>query len=204
MNVTRTLAAAAALALATSAFAGTSSVNFQSDTSLKGLGSFNGVASYDQSSDKLTLTLTNDVAGKKGALTAFAFNTPAGDKAKYERGVHDKWKNEPNKKGVINAKPFGKYAAGAGVGGVWGSSNAKAGIAPGATRSFVFDITGSNASSLTAADFFNGPAMKQIVASFAGFKKGKTDRVGGIMVVTNNSLISPNNNTTTTGGNTTT
>ncbi|HWE94028.1 MAG TPA: hypothetical protein VG269_08705 [Tepidisphaeraceae bacterium] len=202
MNVTRTLAAAAVLALGSSAFAGTTRVNFQSDTSLHNLGSFNGVASYDESTDKLTLTLTNDVSASKGALTAFAFDLKSGDKAKYERGLHDKFKSDANKKGVVTAKPFGKYQAGAGVGGAWGSSNAKAGIAPGATRSFVFDITGANASTLTASDFFTGPANKQIVASFAGFKHGKTDRVGGVMLaITPNSIITPGSDTTPPGGN---
>jgi hypothetical protein len=177
MNRMHTLAAAAVLALGTSAFAGPVEFDFNSTQSVKNKGSFTGTASYDNTTDQLTLDITNT---SKGALTAFAFEVEKGDSAKFERPALSKWKDERNHKGLIKAPPYGTFEGGAAVNGRWNSTAGKLGIPSGQTEVFVFDITGANASSLTTGDFFTG-SKPQIVASFTGFKGShfKYDRASG-------------------------
>jgi hypothetical protein len=192
-----TLLSAAALALAASvASAGTTSVNFQSDSNLRGLGTFDGTASYDSSAAKLTLTLDNTSA-TKSVITGFAFDITGSDTAKLEQVSHDKWKDDAHK-GVIKAKPFGSYEAGAALNGKFGFGASKKGIAGGSEKTFVFDVHGADAANLTVADFFSGPANKEIVASFAGFKHHKTDRAAGAMssAITDGTTTNNNNNNT--------
>jgi len=57
----------------------------------------------------------------------------------------------------------------------------------------VFTVSGSNAGSLTAADFLSGPTQAEIVASFAGFKHGKKDRVGGVLFTVPSGTTTPDN-----------
>jgi hypothetical protein len=195
MNTLRTLAAAAVVALGTSAVAGPVEVDFSSSQTLHGKGSFSGTAFYDDTTEKLTLNITNT---SKGALTGFAFEVEKGDAAKYERPSHSHWRDERNHKGMINATPFGKYQGGAAVNGHWGSTAVKAGLAAGHTGTYVFDITGANASSLTTGDFFTG-TKPEIVASFTGFKKShyQNDRAGGF-----GKVVIPTVTTTTVTSNT--
>lgn len=179
------IAAAATLALGGSfVSAGATSVDFKSDMSLKGLGAFTGTASYDNSTDKLTITLDNTSA-TKSVITGFAFDIAGDDKAKFERPLHSHWKDDRNHKGIVNAKPLGNYEAGAALGGKFSHGASKLGIAMGAEKTFVFDVTGTDASTLTASDFFAGPATKQLVANFAGFRHHKTDKAGGAMIASN-------------------
>ena len=211
----RALAAAAMLALGASyVSAGTTSVNFTSDTSLKHLGSFAGTATYDSTAGKLTLVVQNTTPTATGGfLTAFAFDVAGDSVAKYEDpdGGHKPNTNGfddiRNKKGVVNAAPFGKYEAGAGLDGKWLPGGFKRGIAAGASQTFVFDVTGTGASSLNVGDFFSGGNTGlNIVASFKGIKHGRIDRAGGVSSGTITSLDSitgnPGDNTTPTGGNT--
>lgn len=187
MNRIHTLAAAAVLALGTSALAGPVEVDFSSTQSVKGKASFSGTASYDNTTDQLTLDITNT---SKGDLMAFAFEVEKGDSAKFDRPAKSKWRDERNHKDLINAPPYGTYEAGAAVNGRWNSTAGKLGIASGKTEAFAFDITGANASSLTTADFFTG-SKPEIVASFTGFKKSHFtfDRASGFgSVVETNSI----------------
>ena len=202
----RALAAAAVLALGGAyAAAGTTSVNFTSDVSQHHLGSFAGTATYDSTDGKLTLLVQNTTPSAKGGfLTAFAFDIAGNSVAKYDDPDGGRKPNTNgfddirNKKGIVNAAPFGKYEAGAGLDGKWLPGGVNRGIAAGASDTFIFDVTGTGASSLTVADFFSGGKTGlNIVASFKGMKHNRSDRAGGIMsggITTLDSL--------TTGGNT--
>ena len=170
------LAALATLALGAGAFAGPVTYDFSSTESLHGRASFTGSAVYDNTNDTLTFDITNT---SKGALTAFAFEAPKGDAAKFVRPAGSSFKDDRNKKDIVNAAPYGKYEGGAAVNGKWGSTAAKKGLAAGQSETFVFDVTGSNASSLTTADFFND-TKAEVVAHFAGFKGHKQDKAGRI------------------------
>lgn len=189
MKTARLFIAAAALSLAPSlALAGTSTANIQSDTSIHNLGSFTGAVTYDNVAETLTFSLDNTSAGK---LTGFAFDITGDNTASFDKVKGSAWKDDRNHKGVVIANPYGNYEGGAALHGKFGA-NGK-GIAAGATQSFVFKVSGPTASTLTAADFVSGPGNTQVVASFAGFKHGKTDRVGGIL-----STGTQNNTTTNT------
>ena len=204
--------AAAALALGGSfAAAGTTSVNFASDVSQRHLGSFAGTATYDSAAGKLTLVVQNTTGlARGGFITAFAFDVAGSSVAKYEDpdGGHKPNTNGfddiRNKKGIVNAAPFGKYEAGAGLDGKWMPGAPKRGIAAGASESFIFDVTGAGASSLTVADFFSGgKSGLNIVATFRGMKHNQADRAGGIMsgsVTTLESLTTNGTTGGTTGG----
>src|SRR3954447_26733015 len=84
-TMSKVLAAAAlALGAATSAHAGTTSVNFESsvDKSIRNLGSFSGTATYDNVSGLLTITVNNTSAG--GARRpGVGFNSVGDAKARY-------------------------------------------------------------------------------------------------------------------------
>lgn len=207
--------AAAALALGGAyAAAGTTSVNFASDVSQKRLASFDGTATYDSAAGKLTLVVQNTTASAKGGfLTAFAFDASGNTVAKYvdPDGGHKPNTNGfdeiRNKKGIVNATPFGKYDAGAGLDGQWMPGGVKRGIAAGASETFVFEVTGAGASSLTVADFFGGgKSGLNMVASFKGLKHNRIDHDGAIMtgavstldvpaVIINTDGNTPDNNT---------
>ncbi len=189
MKLARLLITAAAVSLGSSAaFAGTSSAVFLSDTSVNHLGSFTGTVTYDNVADNLTINLNNTSAGK---LTGFAFDVAGDSTAAFGRVKGDQWKDDRSHKGIVNAKPFGNYEAGAALHGKFGAGGK--GLAPGADRNFVFTVSGSNAGSLTAADFLSGPTQAEIVASFAGFKHGKKDRVGGVLFTVPSGTTTPDN-----------
>lgn len=191
MKTARLLIAAAALSLAPSlAMAGTSTANIQSDTSIHNLGSFTGTVTYDNVAETLTFNLDNTSAGK---LTGFAFDITGDNTATFDKVKGSAWKDDRNHKGVVIAKPFGNYEGGAALHGKFGANGN--GIAAGANKSFAFKVSGPTAATLTAADFVTGPGNTQVVASFAGFRHGKTDRVGGIL------STGPQTTTTTTTNN---
>src|SRR2546423_10849198 len=184
------LAAALALGAATSAHAGTTSVNFESsvDKSIRNLGSFSGTATYDNASGLLTITVNNPSAS--GArLTGVAFNIVGdGSKAAYHDGdVAGTRRDEDifddarakHGRGAVKAKPVGIFEAGTGINGKInppgkGLAN-RAGIAAGGSRTFTFDVTGGTG--LTAADFIGG--AKGLIGAF---RAKKIDFVGTSIV----------------------
>jgi hypothetical protein len=180
----RALAIAAFVALLSkSAPAGITTVDFTSDTSLHHLGQFDGTAIYDSSTDKLTVDVHNTTASSTGGfLTALALDA-SGPTAKYEATAGSGILDLRNNKGIVNAPPFGKYHAGAGVNGKWNSGmSASHGIAAGNSASFVFDVTAPGASSLTVADFLTpGKTGQEIVATFRKLKHHRADRAGAVM-----------------------
>jgi len=177
MKTARLLIAAAALSLAPSlSLAGTSTANIQSDTSIHNLGSFTATVTYDNVAETLTFNLDNTSAGK---LTGFAFDITGDNTATFDKVKGSAWKDDRNHKGFVIAKPYGNYEGGAALHGKFGANGN--GIAAGDNKSFAFKVSGPTAATLTAADFVTGPGNTQVVASFAGFRHGKTDRVGGIL-----------------------
>src|SRR5688572_23374018 len=192
----RRSAAVAAVALAvgatSGAFAGTTTVQIESNaaTTKRKLGSFTGSAAYDDVTGLLTITLNNTSASDKGGyLTGLAFNVAGtstvaryvdGDVAS-TRPDEDAFDNARTRRGVIKAKPLGTYDGGAAVNGKFGNASRRAaagGIAAGESRTFVFDVDNA-AAGMTAADFFSG--TNGIAAAFRG---KKADRVGGIVTPT--------------------
>jgi hypothetical protein len=191
----RRAAAVAAVVLgvgAGSAFAGTTTVNFESNpnTTRRKLGSFTGTASYDDATGLLSVTVNNtSTSAKKAAsLTGVAFNIAGttataryvdGDDAATPRADEDAFDDARKRKGVIKAKPLGTYDAGTAVNGKFGAASrraAAAGVLAGSSRTFVFDVDNAGAG-MSAGDFFSGNVG--IAASFRG---KKPDRVGGVIL----------------------
>ncbi len=206
MNITQCLAAAAAIALGSSfAGAGTTTTQFQSNaaTSLTHKGSFSGSMAYDNVTHVLKLIVKNN--SSEGWLTGMAFNVHGNAVASYLDGDNkntrkdeDAFDNARNKKGIVKAKPFGNYEAGAGINGkLDGNKGKKGGVAAGASREFDFILSGADASSLIASDFLTDPAGKSLVMSFGGFsKKKKFDKVAAsVLSSITNDAVTPGNTT---------
>ena len=186
----RALIAAAALAVGSSvAAAGVTQGNFITDATLHGRGSFNGTATYDSSTEKLTLVVNNtSSAANGGYLTAVAFDITGTNVAKYEDPDGGRKPNTNGYDDLIKGRrktvqtTFGKYEGGAGLDGAWAAGKVTRGIAAGHSQTFVFDVTGPNAASLNVGDFFSGGTHGlNIVASFAGMSHHRTDRAGGAL-----------------------
>lgn len=181
--------AGAALALGGSVAAGaTTTVPFASDVSQHHPAKFDGTATYDSSAHTLTLVVTNETDPTTGGrLTAFAFDA-GGHSAIYQDpdGGHKPNTNGydelRNRRGIIHT-PMGVYHAGAALNGNWGATHGMThAIAAGTSQTFLFDVTGSNASSMTVGDLFgSGKSGMEIVAAFHGLKHHRSDRAGGVM-----------------------
>jgi hypothetical protein len=180
----RALAIAALLALGGKfASAGATTVDFTSDMSQHHLAQFDGTATYDSSTGKLTIDVHNTTTASTGGfLTALALDA-TGPGGAYEAAAGSGIADLRNHKGIVNAPPFGKYHAGAGTHGKWNAgAGASHGIAAGDSKNFVFDVSGSNASSLTVADFLTpGKTGQEIVATFKKLDHHYTDRAGAVM-----------------------
>lgn len=180
----RALAIAAFVALGIrSSWAGVTTVDFTSDTSLHHLAHFDGTATYDSSTGKLTIDVQNTTGASTGGfLTAIALDA-TGPTGAYEAAAGSGISDLRNHKGIVNAAPFGKYHAGAGTNGKWNAAmGASHGVAAGSSESFVFDISGPNTSSLTVADFLTpGKTGQEIVGTFKKLAHHRGDRAGAVM-----------------------
>ena len=161
---------AAVILLSLSAFA--SAVTISAAGGGSGGDNFSGSVTY--AADVLTITLDN-TSSSTDHITGFVFNTDSGDTVTLATNPTDNFYNLGSM-GVSSrtASGFGAYDDGAAVGGDFsGSGNANLGIAKGVTDTFTFDVTGSNASSLTAYDFLttagpSGTDSAQFVVRFNG------------------------------------
>ena len=173
-------AAVTALGVSTSASADIINIFGDTANSSEGLADFSGTLSYNfvlGNMGVLTVDLTNmtvfpangeDDVG--GYLTGFIFNVDSID---------------PDVSGVLTsttamffedaqnqmAGPFmGPYLAGASLAGTWlDGGNPIRGLGIGESGTFTFDITASDANSLTAADFvLNGPLDFNFLVRFRG------------------------------------
>lgn len=168
--------------LAPFAFAGVTTVNFASGLGKHHLAQFDGTATYDSVTGKLTMDVNNTTASANGGfLTALALSA-TGPAAAFNNAP-SAFIDLRNPKGVVKAPPFGRYHAGAGIGGRWsGGGDASQGVAGGASQEFVFDATAPGATAFTAADFLTpGKTGQEIVASFRKLKGRHQDRAGAVM-----------------------
>lgn len=169
----------AAAALAVSSVATADIVNISSlGYGLEGNGAFSGLISYVPG--VLTITLTNDntsLAG--GRITALAFNIAGNATASLTSATHP----FADLGGSVSASPYGTFEAGAGMGGSWlGGGSPAAGIANGASGTFVFAITGPGAGSMTASSFVGAAPSVDFVVRFRGFANGGSEKAPGYLV----------------------
>ena len=176
---------AAALLTASVAKAGITSVTFASDTSVHNLAQFQGTAVYDSSTGKLSITVENTTAANKdGYLTAIGLSAK-GPTATFEdatptSAANAKFDDLRNKNDIVNAKPYGKFDAGAGIASKWNSNKGAAhGVAAGSGKTFVFDVTAADASTLDVMDFMSASKSgEEVVASFRKLSHHHNDRAG--------------------------
>ena len=169
-------------------------IHIQSDASnsTENLGSFEGTIDYSPVNGlegTLVISLTNtSVASNGGFLTGLLFNfesLDAGANASLASATHPFADT-----GGGSGSPFGSdYDAGAALGGDFlGGGSPNAGVAVGATGVFTFSIVASDAASLTASSFINGPYAFDFIVRFKGFVDGGSDKVPAIVVPTSGSL----------------
>jgi hypothetical protein len=162
------------------------SIQSNEDASTEGIGSFNGTieyASFTPTTGELTITLTNtSPVDNTGYITGFVFNIDAQEAAALATLTDADYPFL----GVNNesAQPFGSdFDGGAALNGNFlGGGNPHRGIAVGDTGTFTFDITASNAATLTASDFIGGEGEIDFVVRFRGFENGGSDKVPGEIV----------------------
>lgn len=149
---------------------------------------FNGSVEYDfigGTSGQLTISLTNTtdpVIG--GFLTGFVFNINSTDPS--ASAVLDATSN-PNFIGMqnVSGSPFGMFDAGAAVDGNFeGGGSPADGLAIGETGTFVFDLSASDAFSLTAMSFLTGPNEFNFIVRMRGVGVGGEDSDKVPVVVT--------------------
>ena len=147
--------ALAAVALFSSwATAGTVTLTSNTAGSTSSLGAFTGTMTYDDVST-LTITLTNTTPAGGGFITGLLFNIDGNAIATLSPdptgGFEDLYTT-----GNLDGNPFGDFEAGAALGGNFlGGGSPSGGIAVGSEGTFIFNVTGPDASSLTVGDFIS-------------------------------------------------
>ncbi|MBX3389378.1 MAG: hypothetical protein KF691_07970 [Phycisphaeraceae bacterium] len=141
-------------------------------------GSYTGSLSYSAGTSELTIVLKNTSPALNGGfITGFVFNIMSADAGAFSTLITftHPFLNLFNE----SASPYGNYKGGAALGGDWlGGGSPNAGIAVGATGTFVFKITASDAGSLTDASFLSIPnASEAFLVRFKGFVNGESDKV---------------------------
>jgi hypothetical protein len=172
---------------AASAVAGADTLHLSGlgSASTEGLGKFGATLDYAPSgvgTGTLTVTLFNASPEENGGyLTGFAFNFVSSDplaKAMLQPGAAYPFQFFSGK-----AAPFGRFMAGAALGGSWqGGGNPTFGIPVGEEGTFVFTIIAVDAAMLTSANFASGPNPYDFVVRFKGFEDGGSDKVPGVEV----------------------
>ena len=184
-----TIAAAAAFAFVAATHGDMVAIESNGSASTSSLGAFTGMLDWNYSSGTsgvLTVSLTNTTpAANGGWLTAFLFNIDSIDPlatAVLASSTDPDFLNITG--GGLNGAPFGNpFDAGAGLGGDFlGNGNPSAGLAIGATGTFVFNVTASDASLLSATSFLNGPYDENFIVRFRGFANGGSDKVPAQLV----------------------
>ena len=174
-------------ASAQTASAGTTRCTIESDmaTSSRKLATFDGTASYDSDSHKLSITLRN--TSKRGVLTGFAFKTAGpgvryvdGDLAATTRVDEDKFDDLLRRgKTTRKVRPFGAYGSGALLNGQWTARPGRPhGVREGQSRTFVFDVDAPDAASMSIMDVMGGYGSSlPLVTAFKDVRHWKSDRV---------------------------
>lgn len=168
------LAAVAVLGVSTSASAN-DTINIFGDTanSTEGLGDFSGMLMYKfilGEMGVLTVDLTNDIDPNFGGfLTGFIFNVGSDDddvSAVLTSTTNAFFLDAQN----ANGSPFGNpFVGGAALGGSWqDGGNPMNGITASDAGTWTFDITASDAETLSAASFIQGPYEFNFLVRFRG------------------------------------
>jgi hypothetical protein len=166
---------------ASNARAGLTTVNFSSDYSQHHLAQFDGLATYDSDTGKLTVAVSNTTAASKGGFLtgiALAAHGPSVALADDSSAFVD----ARNHQGIVKAGSLGRFQAGATTGADFGSGKrATEGIAAGGSRVFTFQTTALNAASLSVNDFLTpGKTGEEIVARFKRLEHHRGDRGGAV------------------------
>jgi hypothetical protein len=172
---------AAVAALALPAFAQTIVFSGDISNSSEQTGStYSGSIDYDSGAQEVTISLTNDTPiGVGGRLVAFAFRIESSDPGASATLINSTLASFTNIPAMINAGSFGDYHAGAGLSGNFlGGGNPNSGLAIGASATFVFSVSASDAGSLTTADFF--APSEGFLARFRGLNDGGSDQVPAV------------------------
>ena len=179
--LTMTLVACLSLMMPSLAHA---SLIIESDSahSTNGIGTFTGTIDYGfdigLNSWTVLITLTNTSnPANGGRLTGFIFNINSTD-PNASATLHSAdypFQNAPNQSG----NPLGgTYDAGAALGGNWNGGGPPApGIASGATGTFLFKVSASDANSLSPMSFITGPETYNFLVRLRGFNGGGSDKV---------------------------
>ncbi len=177
---------AGVVVLGASSFASADTLQIFADTanSTEGIGNFTGWLTYDfivGDLGVLTVDLTNTSdPGNGGWLTGFIFNIGSSDPdvaAPYTGGTHP-FDDAPGQNGTPYGNPF---LGGAALGGDWlGGGFPGDGVAVGDSGSFSFDVFASDAGSLRAASFLEGPYQFNFIVRFRGFIDGNSDKVPAV------------------------
>ncbi len=179
-------ATAGVVVLGASSFASADTLQIFADTinSTEGIGDFTGSLTYDfivGDLGVLTVDLTNTSDPCNGGwLTGFIFNIGSSDPdvvAPYTGGTHP-FEDAPGQNGAPYGNPF---LGGAALNGNWlGAGFPGDGIAVGDSGSFSFDVLASDAASLEASSFLEGPYEFNFIARFRGFLDGNSDKVPAV------------------------
>lgn len=112
-----------------------------------------------------------------GFLTGFLFNfgtTDGSASASLASTTNANFLNT----GASSGNPFGNFMAGASLGANWeGGGSPAGGIPIGGNATFVFNVSASDAATLTSASFLEGPNTWNFVARFRGLTGGGSDKV---------------------------
>lgn len=160
-----------------------SSICIKNGTTLEGLGSFTGTITYDGISE-LIISLKN--TSLDGFLTGFVFNIDGNATAALSPNPQQEFENLVGN--GLKASPFGKFEAGAAIGGDWsGGGKPQAGLAAGEDFDFHFTVSGAGASGLTADSFFSefgvhppGSSNATFAVRWRGFLNGGSDKSPGL------------------------
>lgn len=155
------------------------------------LGSFTGSLTYNattNTSATLTVALTNtSPLANGGYITAFVLNNPNNLITGVSEGS---FPSNFDVLGLANnsigGTPYGQFDFGASTGGGFqGGGNPSQGIGVGSPGTFVFNLTGTNLTTLTDTSFLNalstgtgaGGGYQDLVVRFRGFDGGGSDKV---------------------------
>lgn len=141
---------------------------------------YSGSLFYDfvgGSTGELTVSLTNDSpASVGGFLTGFVFRATALDGA----SLTSSSVSSMTSTGAEAANPFGMFDGGAALRGKFlGGGKPSDGLGIGQSGVFVFSVTSSHASSLSAHDFLGSLGEPGFVVRFRGLEDGGSDKVPG-------------------------
>jgi hypothetical protein len=142
-------------------------------------GAYTGTVEYnfDAGGNDLFITLKNLASDTNNYITGFVFNVNGDAIAELNPDPDGTFEDLGP---LTSANPYGNFEAGAAIGGDFeGGGNPTSGVAFGDERTFAFNVTGADASSLTAIDFLTelGTDGSQEAAFLVRFRGGESDKV---------------------------